>query len=90
MTDPNTAPIEVNPDQTLATLGIALRYAITTLGGYFVGKGYIEGDTVQVILSVALVLLPAIYAAWKSRQSKAALVTIASSAPDSVAVVKGA
>lgn len=88
MTDPNTRPIEVNPDNTAATLGIALRYAITTLGGYFVGKGWIDGDLVQVVSSVALVVAPAIYAWWRSNRQKQALVTLAEAAPDRVAVVK--
>lgn len=89
MTDPTTTPIIVDPDPTLATLGVAIRYAITTLGGYLVGKGWIDGDLVQVVASIALALLPAVYAAWKARENKAVLTTVAASAPDTVAIVKG-
>ena len=90
MTDPTDNPIVVNPDPTYAQLAIALRYAITTLGGYAAGKGWIDGDAVQVIASVAAILAPAVYAAWKANREKRALVTITQSAADSVAVVKGA
>jgi hypothetical protein len=88
MTDPNT-PIVVNPDPIYAQLAIALRYTISTLGGYAAGKGWIDGDTVQMIVSIAAMLAPAIYAAWKARREKKALVTITQSAADSVAIVKG-
>ena len=90
VTDPNTTPIVVNPDPTYAQLAIALRYAITTIGGYAAGKGWIDGDTVQVILSVVAILAPPAYAAWKASCDKKTLVTVATSASDDVSVVKGA
>jgi hypothetical protein len=89
MTDPNTAPIVVNPDQTMAQLGVALRYFVTGLGGYLVGKGWIDGELLQVIVAGLTALAPAVYAAYRSHQQKKALVTVAAAAPNTVAVVKG-
>lgn len=88
MTDPNTTPIVVNPDQTLAQFGVALRYAIQTLGGYLAAKGYVDGDFVQVLIAIVTLLGPYAYAAYRSHQQKKALVKIATAAPDSVAIVK--
>lgn len=90
MTDPNGTPIVVNPDQTMAQLGVAVRYAITLVGGYLVGKGWIDGDLVQVIATALTALVPAAYAVWRSSQQKKALVKITQSASDDVAVIKGA
>lgn len=89
MTDPNTTPIVVNPDQTMAQLGVAVRYAVTLVGGYLVGKGWIDGDLLQVIAAALTALVPAAYAAYRSHQQKKALVTVAAAAPNTVAVVKG-
>jgi hypothetical protein len=58
--------------------------------GYFVAKGYVDGDFLQVLLAIATVLGPYAYAAYRSHQQKKALVRVANAAPDSVAVVKGA
>ena len=88
MTDPDTRPIEINPDPTAAQLAILLRYAITSLGGYAAGKGWVDGDLVQIIASLSMMAAPMLYAAWRSHQEKAALVTIATAAPNSVAVLK--
>jgi len=88
MTDPNTNPIVVNPDQTMAQLGVAVRYATTLVGGYLVGKGWIDGDLVQVIATALTALVPAAYAVWRSHQQKKALVALATEAPNGI--VKGA
>lgn len=88
MTDPTT-PIVVNPDQTMAQFGVALRYAVQTLGGYFAAKGYIDGDLLQVLLAIGTLLGPYAYAAWRAHEQKKALVRIATAAPDSVAIVRG-
>lgn len=89
MTDPDTNPIVVNPDQTMAQLGVAIRYALTAVGGYMVAKGWLEDDLLQIIVNVAVMLGPIAYAAWRSQQQKRALVKIAEYAPNDVAVVKG-
>jgi hypothetical protein len=90
MTDPNTTPIIVNPGQSMDQFGVALRYAIQTLGGYLAAKGYVDGDFVQVLLAIATLLGPYAYAAYKSYQQKKALVMIATAAPNTVAIVKEA
>lgn len=89
MTDPNTSPIVVNPDQTAAQLGVAIRYALTAIGGYLVAKGWISGDLLEILVNAAVIVGPAAYAFYRSHQQKKALVTIAASASDDVAVIKG-
>jgi hypothetical protein len=86
MTD--QTPIIVNTDQTAAQLGVALRYGLTTIGAYAIGKGWIDGDLLQLIVALATVIAPAAFAFYRSHQQKKQLVTIASAAPDSVAVVQ--
>lgn len=90
MTDPDTIPIVVNPDQTAAQLGVALRYALTLVGGYLVAKGWIGDDLLELITTLALTLGPVAYAAYRAHQQKKALVTVAQAAPNDVAIVKGA
>lgn len=89
MTDPTTTPIIVNPDQTAAQIGVALRYALTLVGGYLVAKGWIGDDLLELLTTLLLTLGPVAYAAYRSHQQKKALVTVATAAPDYVAVVKG-
>jgi hypothetical protein len=89
VTDPDTIPIVVNPDQTAAQFGVALRYALTLVGGYLVAKGWIGKDLVELVTTLALTFGPFAYAAYRSHQQKRALVTVAEAAPNSVAVVKG-
>lgn len=90
MTDPDTTPIVVNPDQTVAQLGVALRYALTMIGGYLVAKGWIGEDLVELIVAIATLIGPVAYAVYRSHQQKKALVRVAEAAPDTVAVIKGA
>jgi len=82
------APIIVNSDPTVAQLGVAIRYALTMLGGYLVGKGWLDGDLLQVLLAIVPVVGPALYAFYRQHTVKQREVQLAAAAPDSVAVVK--
>lgn len=83
-----TPPIEVNSNSVPAELGALVRYAVTSLGGYVVGKGWIDAELLNIIVGLAMVALPTVYGMWKTRTARKVLVTVASAAPDSVAVVK--
>jgi hypothetical protein len=89
MTDPET-PMMVNADPLPAQLATLLRYVLTTLGGYAIAKGWITGDALEMVTSIVLVAAPMLYGIWRTQRNKADLVRVASAAPDSVAVVKGA
>lgn len=89
MTDPDTPPIVVNPDQTAAQAGVAIRYALTVIGGYLVAKGWIGDDLLELLTTLILTLGPFAYATYRSHQQKKALITVATAAPDSVAIIKG-
>lgn len=87
MTDTST-PIVVTTGALPATAASVLRYALTTLGGYLVARGWLAGDTAEMLTTVILVIAPLVYGAWLTQHNKARLVTVAEAAPDSVAVVK--
>lgn len=86
MTD---TPVVVNPDQTTAQLGLMIRYVLTSIGGYLVGKGWIEGDVLEVAINIAVVVGPIAYASYISHKKKQDLLKVAVAAPDEVAVIKG-
>lgn len=88
MTDPDNSPIIVNEAQTAANLGVALRYGLTTIGAWAIGKGYITSDLLQALVGLVTVVAPAAWAFWRSHEQKKALVKIANAAPNSVAVVQ--
>lgn len=77
--DPNSVPGQI------AALG---RYTITAIGSFALGRGWISSDVLQLITGLLTVALPTGFAIYKTWDNKKKLVTIAASAPDSVAVVK--
>ena len=52
------------------------RYAVTALGGYMVGKGYIQGDTVEAVATVAATAVPVIIGMIIARCNKSAGVAV--------------
>ncbi len=88
MNDETKAPILVDPNAFPAIAAVILRYALQALGGFLVARGWIEGDTVEIIVSGGLVVAPMAYAAARAHRNRARLVTIAEAAPNDVARVK--
>lgn len=82
------APIIVSDQTVTPPLWSLLRYVFAGVGGVFVQKGYITDDTLQTLLGVAAILVPAIWGAWLSIRNKSKLIAAARSAHNDVAQVK--
>lgn len=89
MTIPNapTPPLIVT-DQTYATaIWTALRYTLTAVGGFFVHRGALGADTLEMLLGVSGVVVPNLIGVLLSIRNKKRLILTAEAAHDSVAKV---
>lgn len=84
----NDAPLEVSDGTLFGQIATLLRYLVTTVGGYALGRGWIDGQLLQVITGIVTVALPTAYGIWKTYTTKKSLIITANAAPDSVAIVK--
>jgi hypothetical protein len=85
MNIPDT-PIEV--DAGTVPVAAAVRYIIAMLGTFAVGRGWVDADNVDGIVTVIITLGTVGYGLWRTHRRKADLVTAASAAPDNVAIIK--
>lgn len=75
MTDTQLPPAEaVQADVPVATgsptldqAAAAVRQILLAVGGWAVGRGYLEADTVAAIGTVALIVVPLVYGQWRTR-----------------------
>lgn len=81
---PVTVPSSALPESTLTLL----RYALVTLGGVFVSKGWLSDSDLNAIVGVLLIVIPTVYGIIKTKRNQAVQVTLADKLPDSVARVK--
>lgn len=88
MSNDTTPPIEISPNQLPGQAGTLLRYILTTVGGYALGKGWIDDQLLQVLTALITVIAPLAYGMYKTWIHKSQLVVTAEAAPNSVAVVK--
>lgn len=58
------------------------------VGGWAVGKGYLDNDTATMLGTLGLIALPLVYGQAKNWMTHRKLVALANVAPDSVATVK--
>lgn len=88
MSDKDTTPPLVVTDSTiegqLATLG---RYLLTTLGGFALGRGWIDGEALQLLTGLLTVAAPTAWGIWKTFTAKKRQIVLAHAAPDHVATV---
>lgn len=87
MSNDTTPPITVTDNTLPGQIATLARYLLTTVGGYALGKGWIDGDLLQLLTGLVTIAAPAAYGIYKNYVHKTQLVTVASSAPDSVATV---
>lgn len=80
-------PILVSDQTTTPPVFAALRYALTAVGGWLIGKGYITDDTLEMLMALVTVVAPTVYGVWLSFRNKQKLITTADAAPNSVAKV---
>lgn len=70
MAEPEPA-IVVNPTSLPAQIATLVRYLITALGAYAIGKGWLEQDTLNFVLALSATVVPmayGIYKAWTNNQ----------------------
>ncbi|MFN3473583.1 MAG: hypothetical protein ACK4ZW_06005 [Blastomonas sp.] len=80
-------PIIVTDNTLEGQIGTLLRYLVTSLGGFALGKGWIDGEALQFFTGLMTVALPTAYGIWKTYTGKQKLIATAQSAPDYVAQV---
>jgi len=65
------------PNSSVAKQAAALtRYAMTAVGAYALGRGYVAADTMALISVILVTVLPGaygIYETWRSNEQKKAL-----------------
>lgn len=81
---PVTVPASAIPEGAL-TLA---RYALVSLGGVFVSKGWLSDSDLNALVGALLIIVPTIYGIVKTKRNQAVQVTLARKLPDSVAQVK--
>lgn len=75
MTEPTLEPAEavqaeapaVPGSPTLDQAAAAVRQILLAVGGWAVGRGYLEADTLAAIITVALIVGPLVYGQWRTR-----------------------
>ena len=89
MTIPNAPepPILVTDATTATAIWTAVRYALTAVGGFFVHRGALGADTLEMLLGVAGVVVPNLVGTLLSIRNKNRLIAAAASADDRVAQV---
>lgn len=55
-------------DVTQTQLAAAVRQIVLIVGGYAIGKGWLDGDTVEMLGAVALVAVPLIWGQMRTRK----------------------
>ena len=86
-------PIVV-PQSSFAKQAITLlRYAVSVVSGYVLGKGWVDGDTLAFIAVLITTVVPGVwglYETWKNNEEKKTIIRDPSTdVPTDVAIVKG-
>lgn len=55
-------------DEMKAQLSAAARQIVLALGGFAAGRGWLEGDTVTALATVAAILVPLLYGQMATRK----------------------
>lgn len=84
---PADTPVHVPASPLPESTTTLLRYALVTLGGVFVSKGWLSDSDLNAIVGVLLIVVPTGVGIWKTRRNNAKMVTMATVLPDSVAKV---
>jgi hypothetical protein len=87
MSNDTTPPISVTDNTLEGQVATFARYLVTTLGGFALGKGWIDGDFLQLLTGFVTIGGPTAYGIYKTYTRKQQLITVAQAAPDHVAQV---
>lgn len=87
MSNDTTPPIEVSGTTLPTALAAALRYLITILGTYAIGKGWVDAENIEGIATLIVTIATVAYGLYRTRTAKKQLIITAEAAPNSVATV---
>lgn len=80
-------PIQVGPSAVPDTLKALFRQLVIAICSFAVGRGWVDADNVDGILTIATLLLSLGWALHATFRRKSQLVTAASAAPNDIAQV---
>lgn len=89
MTDFTPPRIEIDPSPKNDQIGAAVRSLLLAVGGFVVGKGWLDANIMSAFVGLIMVAWPAVWAFLKATHNKAVTVELARAAPDDMAIVKG-
>jgi hypothetical protein len=82
-------PIIINDNTLEGQITTLVRYVLTAFGGYALGKGLIDNDTLNLVTGFVTVAIPAAWGLWKTYQHKKQAIDLADAAPNALAKVIG-
>lgn len=65
MTDTPPIPIVVNDSAVPAQIGVTVRQVMLLLGGWAVGKGYLDNDTLATLTTLSVLIVPLVWGQWQ-------------------------
>lgn len=85
-----TEQILVTESAIPGALASAFRQILLVIGGWAVGKGWLDNDTLTALTTIVIIVAPLIYGQIKGLRTHRKLVAVAASpaVPDSVATFK--
>lgn len=83
----NTIPYEIDPSSLEGQIWTIVRYTVSTVGGYLVGRGLIKADDLNAVLGMLVFLVPAGFGVYSTYKNKQKLLKVAEVAPDTKAVI---
>ncbi|MDP3853139.1 hypothetical protein [Phenylobacterium sp.] len=88
MSDPDiNTPISVRESPAVDQIMAAVRQVLVALGGFAVGKGWVDESTASAVTGLVLVVGPIVWSQIAVRGRHAKLVVTAEAAPNAVATV---
>jgi hypothetical protein len=87
MSNDITPPLQVTDNTLEGQIATFARYLLTSVGGFALGKGWIDSEVLQLLTGLVTVAAPTAYGIYKTYTSKQRLITVAEAAPNSVAKV---
>lgn len=82
-----TTPITVTDNTLEGQITTLARYLLTAVGGFALGRGWIDNELLQLLTGIVTVAAPTAWGIWKTLQNKRQLITVAEAAPSDVANV---
>ena len=87
MSNDMTPPIQVTDNTLEGQITTFARYLLTSVGGFALGKGWIDDEALQALIALVTVVVPMAYGIYKTYTAKTRLIITAEASPDNVAVV---